>query len=355
MNKIHILLFLTVFALPACTNSNSNNGEDSAIDGPWLIPENEVRDGGPGKDGIPALTRPSFIETAAATLPDDALVIGVKVGDDIRAYPHNILNWHEIVNDVIDGRWLTVNFCPLTGSAMAWKAPSKFGDKTFGVSGLLYNSNLILYDRETDSNWSQMLIQSVNGDEIGTEAELSPVVETEWGTWKQMYPDTVLMSTNTGHVRNYGVSPYGDYVTNNNLLFPAANSIDRRLHIKARVLGIQQGNLNKAYPVAEFASDIQVLNENIGGESVVVIGSSGFNFAIAFDRQAGDGIILEFTPIQGVLPIVMQDGEGNQWDIFGVAVSGPRMGERLPPARSFIAYWFAWTAFYPDSTIHEFN
>ncbi|NIV16145.1 MAG: DUF3179 domain-containing protein, partial [Aliifodinibius sp.] len=205
-------------------------------------------------------------------LSNGDLVIGLKMGNDIKAFPHKILDWHEIINTGIGNKALAVTYCPLTGSAIAWSRVINGSITTFGVSGLLYNSNLIPYDRMTDSNWSQMQQQCVNGELVGKSAEFSPIVETAWGTWKLIYPQTTVVSNNTGVYSSsrYNNYPYqnptnGDYRTNQSwLLFPVEN-LDDRLPRKERVLGINIGNKSKAYQIDEFTSTVRTLNETING------------------------------------------------------------------------------------------
>ncbi len=215
-----------------------------------------------------------------------------------------------------------------------------------------FTSTLIPYDRETDSNWSQMLNMSVNGPRIGEEAKLIHVVETTWETWKTLYPDSFILSLDTGFSRNYDIYPYGSYKTNDNLLFPVSNE-DSRLSKKRRVLGLIVGDRTKVFPISEFRSEIQVINENFNGTDVVVFGNAALNLAVSFLRTLSDGTVLTFTAVDGELPVIIEDNEGNKWDIFGNAVSGLRAGERLIPAESFISYWFAWAAFYPNAVIYN--
>ena len=226
-------LILVLVFLPYCEED-----ESAEIAATWLIPENEVMDGGPGKDGIIAISNPVFIPLEQTSfLFDNDLVVGIQVGNVFRAFPHVILDHHEIVNYSIDEKSITLSYCPLTGSAMAWDTSDFSTDKTFGVSGLLYNSNLILYDRETDSNWSQMLYLCVNGERGGQKAEEIQVLETTWLTWRQLYPQSMVMSNDTGYNYNYTVYPYGNYKTSDALIFPVNNS-DERLHKKERVHGV---------------------------------------------------------------------------------------------------------------------
>ena len=193
----------------------------------------------------------------------------------------------------------------------------------------------------------------MNGIEIQKIPERLQVVETTWETWKSMYPGTGLISEITGFSRDYNAYPYENYRTDNSLLFPANNSDDNRLHRKARVLGINVGDSSRVYPVESFSNGVEVINESVGDMQVVAAGSSGHNFGVVFNRQLEDCTVLEFQAVQNQLPVVMQDNEGNEWDIFGVAVSGNRTGQQLQKTNSYIAYWFAWTAFFPGADIHQ--
>lgn len=345
--KIISLLTLSLYLNGCDTVDNAD------VSGEWLIPADEVFDGGPGRDGIPSVDNAQFTNVNDAPyLQDDDLVIGIKIDGTIRAYPHPILDWHEIVNDDINGQKTTITYCPLTGSAIAWKRQGVVSNSEFGVSGLLYNSNLIPYDRGSNSNWSQMKLQCVNGSLIGNEIETSRIIETTYKTWREMYPTSQLLSTNTGFGRQYGVYPYGGYKTNDDLIFPVSNE-DNRLLKKERVLGLIAGGQTMAFVINSFSSEVSVENVSFGGEEFVVIGSSGKNFAAAYKRKLDDGTTLEFTLTEGEPPLVMMDNEGTKWNIFGEAIDGPRAGESLMQAKSFISYWFAWAAFYPNALIAQ--
>ena len=198
--------------LIACSSGDMGTSDDEGEienegnnpDDIWLIPFNDLRDGGPGKDGIPSIDNPIFADASSVFLSDDELIVGIKQGDVVKAYPHYILDWHEIVNDDVNGINTTLNYCPLTGTAFAWKSTTGSTFTTFGVSGLLYNSNMILYDRETDSNWSQIQQRCVNGELIGSIPETVMVIETDWKTWKASFPNSQVLTTQTGFVKPYG-------------------------------------------------------------------------------------------------------------------------------------------------------
>lgn len=351
---VDIGLLTTLLLFNGCQKqpSQSSQGGDSSA---WLIPSSQIYDGGPGKDGIPALSNPEFISAAGASyLGDNDLVLGVKVGNETRAYPHPILDWHEIINDGIGGLQLAITYCPLTGSGIVWDRSDVGGNvTTFGVSGLLYNTNLIPYDRATNSNWSQMKLQCVFGNLAGERIKTRPVIETSWATWKKMAPNTVVVSASTGYNRSYGQYPYGDYRTNHNsVIFPVSNN-DARLPRKNRVLGLLVDGETRAYPLKSFAATGSIVQEDIAGVPIVVAGSSTNNFAVGFDRRLG-ATKLHFESLPGELPVIMKDDLDNRWNVFGEAVAGPNKGEFLTPIEGYVAYWFAWAAFWPATELASF-
>ncbi|MEX2594820.1 MAG: DUF3179 domain-containing protein [Anditalea sp.] len=352
LKRYFLLLALIPTLIIACNkddnNINSSNSED------WLIPKDEVRDGGPGKDGIPSIDNPKFTDAASASyLNDNDLVFGYATNGKARAYPHPILDWHEIINDDFEGKSIAVIYCPLTGTGMGWDRSINGQPTTFGVSGLLYNSNVIPYDRATDSYWSQMRLDCVHGELAGNNIEMYQLVETTWKTWKEMYPNTDVVSQNTGFNRNYSRYPYGDYKINNDkLLFPVENE-DNRLPGKERVLGVIIEGKAKVYSINSFGNDIGALEDNFQGKRIVLAGSKSENLIVSFERILDDGTELQFQAVQNSLPIILQDNEGNEWDIFGKAINGPRAGEKLKATNAFIGFWFSWPAFYPDVEIYN--
>ena len=344
-------IFIFAYGVYSCSNDDfvppTTSGGGNAND--WLIPIDEVRDGGPGKDGIPSIDSPIFEDVSSINyLAPDDLVIGIRDGQNVKAYPHPVLDWHEIVNDVVGDKQLALTYCPLTGTAIGWNRRINGFVTTFGVSGLLYNSNLIPYDRTTDSNWSQMRLDCVNGELAGKDIELYQVVETTWSTWKSMYPNSKVLTTNTGFNRQYGSYPYGNYRTSQSLLFPVSED-DNRLHPKERVLGVIADGKAKVYTFETFATSA-VIEDTFKGFDLIIAGSKQDNYIVAFQRTFSD---LNFSPYSNSenTNIIMKDNEGNVWDIFGEAISGPRTGEVLKNVPSFIGYWFSWAAFYPETEI----
>lgn len=192
-----------------------------------LIPREEIHAGGPSKDGIPALTDPKVTSGREVTRmrPGDR-IIGIDINGEARAYPLRILNWHEIVNDTVGGQAVAVTYCPLCDSALVFNREIGGQVREFGVSGLLYNSNVLMYDRQKEDSkeslWSQMLMKAVVGPaaEQGLELELLPAQLVPWGEWQREHPQTTVLSFDTGHGRNYDHSPYEDYFATDRIMFP---------------------------------------------------------------------------------------------------------------------------------------
>lgn len=351
--KLFIILF-TIITFSACeqvTDNQTDNNNFSSSD-EWLIPRNEVFDGGPGKDGIPALTNPLMISgNSAAFLKDEDLVIIININNEFRVYPHLILDWHEIINDEIGGNKFAITYCPLTGSGIAYNRIIKGDETTFGVSGLLYNTNLIAYDRRTNSNWSQMKMQSVNGTLIGENVDLYDIIETNWKTIKNAYSEFKVVSTSTGYSRSYGVYPYGDYKTNHNLLiFPVSNN-DTRLPRKERVLGVIINQEKKAFRFNSIDEGFILEKDNIGGININIVKSKKNNFIHAYSSILEDGKVVNLDLISEEFPLILKDNNNNKYDIFGQIIAGNDKGKRLKPITQYISYWFAWAAFYPETNL----
>ena len=352
--KSLFLLAISALLLTAC--GGGGGGGEGGGNRPepevWLISTQFIVDGGPGKDGIPALQNPAFESaTTISTVDPDDLVIALRSEGQVKVYPHDVMMYHEIINDGPDDAPFTMSYCPLTGSGVAWLGDLDHADPTFGVSGLLYNSNLLLYDRETGSHWSQMLQKSVRGPRIREIPTSVQLIETTFSTITAMYPDAIVMTRDTGWGRSYDDYPYGDYLTSQDLLFDVSqqnNSLPR----KQLAIGIYNGENAKVYQLSGFGAQTQTIHDQFASQSIVVVGNTALNFAAIYDRELSDGTILSFTPIQGDLPNVMTDTEGNVWDVFGVAVSGPRAGTQLASTKSYTAMWFAWAAFFNQTEIY---
>ncbi|WP_203256444.1 DUF3179 domain-containing protein [Hyunsoonleella ulvae] len=347
-----ILLSTITILLFACSSTTDNIQDERPLNEftEWAIPVNEIRDGGPGKDGIPSIDNPQFINASEASfLNDNDLVVGIFQDGVARAYPHIVLDWHEVVNDDINTSFFTLNYCPLTGTAFAWESRTNNSRTTFGVSGLLYNANLIMYDRNTDSNWSQLRLECVNGALINDKPKLYNTVETNWQTWRALYPNTQVLSTQTGFSRNYGVSPYGDYATNNSRFIFRPAIFNDVLPNKERVYTIIDDNISKVYRFSDFDAG-NVIKDSFNGNNYLIYGNNDIIYGFKLE-EAHANLNFEYEQ-HNASPSLFTDNEGNTWSIFGEALSGPRTGENLTPVKSVMSYWFAIAAFYPDPEIY---
>ncbi len=226
--------------------------------GGWNLPTAFVAQGA-GFDAIRSVDEPEFTRfnliqsdpNAPFYLEDDDLVIGVLINGEAKAYPHAILDWHEVVNDEVGGVPISITYCPLTGTAKAWKRLGSGPDFTYGVSGLLYNSNLLVFDRATESLWMQLEAKSVFGSRRGEQLELVPFVETTWKSWQSIEPGPLVMTENTGFSRDYSKYPYGQYKTSDVISYPLLYN-DNRLPKKERVFSIIINGNAKVYRLSDF-------------------------------------------------------------------------------------------------------
>jgi hypothetical protein len=238
------------------------------------VPLEKILGGGPGKDGIPALTNPVFVSVPEAVrfLKDDMEGIKVTVGETTRFYPYNILVWHEIVNDVIEGKHLAVTFCPLCGSAIVFDADVNGAPETFGVSGKLYESNLLMYDKTTESLWSQIKGEAVVGERTGTKLSIYPSQLLSFKDFKARYKNAEVLSVKTGHSRNYDFYPYGDYNESADLVFPVSVS-DNRFLAKEIMYIVNVGEKSAAFKFKDLSETPATVT--VGSEQITAIKKDG--------------------------------------------------------------------------------
>ncbi|XAS69712.1 DUF3179 domain-containing protein [Micrococcaceae bacterium Sec5.7] len=274
-----------------------------------------VVSGGPGKDGIPAIDRPRFVSAAGADfLTGDQPVFGLDYGGEIRAYPQLVLVWHEIVNDAVGDQLLSITYCPLTGTAVGYHSPP--GQKlTFGTTGNLVNSNLLMYDRQTDSQWLQILGTAITGPLKGNRLSTEPLVWTTWNAWRNAHPNTKVLSADTGFLRSYGTDPYGSYPRRSGYyasgepIFPV-QARDHRFAAKDVVVGVRAGDGRLAIH-KDHLRRVQAIETQSGGTRV----------RAHWDNQLDTAL-------------VEQQVEG-RWEA----------------ADYLDAMWFAWYAFYPHTEV----
>lgn len=311
-----------------------------------------------GRDCIPALTNPQTISASEASyLNDGDLVLGVFRNGVARAYPHPILWWHEITNDTLGGEMFTINFCPLTSTGLLFDATLDGREHTFGVSGLLYNNNLIMYDRLFgETLFPQMCYLGRDGNLNGKQLKLLPIIETTWATWKQLYPNTTVLSDATGFSRDYSRYPYGDYRTDHDFLLFRVTKEDPRLERKDIIFGLILNNIERAYPFNAMG-EMAVLNDDIGGTNVLVLFSDEAKLAVAYFRDV-TGQILTFeqhTSLTNGLFTIKDKETGTVWNLKGEAISGPLATNetKLEQIPAYNAMWFAWAAFWDNPEIAD--
>ena len=318
----------------------------------------EILNGGPGKDGIPALSDPTLVSVgdpgADYLLPNER-VIAIMSATGPVAVPLQIMWWHEIVNMEVDGAELAITHCPLTGSSLAFDR-GPIGGVEFGVSGLLYRNNLIMYDRSTsESLWPQMSRGARCGSQVGTDLTMVPVIEMTWEGWSTLHPDTRVISSETGHTRSYEAYPYGNYRAEDNpsLLFQMSAGVDTRRPPKERVLGLPTSEGGIAYPFGELdlLGPVAAVEHPPGSDPFGprVVFWDGAGRAAALYEAVLDGVDLSFE-VSG--DAIVDIATGSEWGVDGVSTSGPNAGRRLEPvADAYVAYWFAWAVFEPRTAI----
>jgi hypothetical protein len=307
---------------------------------PHEIRVEEIVWGGVRVDGIPPLDDPKLIAADAATYlnPDDR-VFGVAIGGEARAYPLRIVNWHEMVNDTVGGAPVSLAYCTLCGAGILYdgRVPGRSAPFRFASSGLLYRSNKLMYDRQTDSLWDQFTGRPVMGALTGSGIALKPlpIVLAPWSEWRRRHPETLVLALDTGFSRDYnpGVA-YRDYFASTKLWFPASVA-DGRLAAKDLVFGVRAPGGAKAWPLSRFAGGA-VVNDRVGLLDIVLVGNADQQSVRAYDAGGH-----RFTA-DGSDRLV--DGDGNRWQVDEMALIGSN-GENLPRLPGHIAYWFAWSGF----------
>ncbi len=317
------------------------------------------------RDGIPAIDNPKFEspEEASRWLGDAEPVISFELNDDARAYPLQILTWHEIVNDTVGGVPVAATFCPLCNSAIVFDRHLDGEVLDFGVSGNLRNSDLIMYDRQTHSWWQQFTGEGIVGDKAGKNLETLSAFIISFTDFRNAHPDGRVLSRDTGFSRNYGQNPYAGYDRADNPPFLFDGDTDGRLLPKDRVVAIAIDDVNAAFPFSRLEEE-KVVNYNVNGQDVTVFFKFGTASAldgrsIADSRDIGSTAVFDPNLKGRKLTFraegdkIVDDETESVWNILGQAVEGPLAGEELTPIIHGDHFWFAWAAFKPDTLIYQ--
>jgi hypothetical protein len=329
------------------------------------IEYDELLSGGPPRDGIPSIDDPQFItpDQAQEWLADNEPVIALEINGDARAYPLQILTWHEIVNDTVGDVPVAVTFCPLCNSAITFDR--RFDDQVFdfGTSGLLRNSDLVMYDRTTETLWQQFTGEGIVGDLAGEQLAFIPSSLISFADFRAAHPEGQILSRETGFSRRYGQNPYVGYDTIGNDPFLFSGPVDGRLAAMERVVTVSLPEVDLAYPLTILSGE-GVINDTRAGLDLVVFHQPGTSSAlgsqvIAEAEDVGATGVFERTLDDQTLTF-QRDGDkivdvetSTTWNILGQAIDGPLSGEQLTPVVAADHFWFSWAAFRPDTLIYE--
>jgi hypothetical protein len=326
---------------------------------------NELVPGGPPKDGIPSIDNPNFTDfnDADSWLNAKEPVIAFQHNNIARAYPLQILIWHEIVNDEFGDVPVLVTFCPLCYSAIVFDRRIEGETHEFGVSGFLRHSDMIMFDRKTESLWQQFTGEAIVGDYTGKQLDVLPSQIISYEQFKENYPDGVVLSKDTGYNRAYGRNPYSGYDDVNNTPFMMRGSEDDRLPPMEKVIGVRIGNRQIAYPYS-VSEEERVINDEVAGTPIAIFHVDGARSALddpelsesrvdgstgAFERTV-NGKVLDFRYRRGKI----QDRQtGSTWSISGRAVEGELKGTQLKTLTFGDYFAFAWLVFWPETKIYN--
>jgi len=306
--KLFITLYVTVL-FSQMSFAKTLNGFDVSNS---IVPITSIVHGGPPRDGIPAILRPRYVRASKADFlqPED-MVLGFEYQGETFAFPRYILNWHELVNGEVNGHPFLISYCPLCGTGMAFSSKLDGSKLIFGVSGLLYNSDVIFYDKQTESLWSQIERRAISGRYVGKFLQQLYLTTTTWAKWLEDHPTTQVLSEHQGVKRNYRHDPYSGYETSSRLFFKVLRKAPNDYHTKERVMGVQLGAQVKAYPYAELRRNQKSsFEDDIGGK----------RFRIFWDEEHETASI----------------------ETLG--------GEKIT---STVAFWFAWYAFHPQTEVYR--
>ncbi|MDQ7017208.1 MAG: DUF3179 domain-containing protein [Gammaproteobacteria bacterium] len=367
--RIALIAALVAWLLP---NFSEPKTKQAAYDPNWpktnfnqrSVPLEEIRSGGPPRDAIPALNDPHFISVSEAAHWLDAKepVILVRHGHQARAYPLQILLWHEIVNDRLDDLPLAITFCPLCNSALVFERQHKGQVLDFGTTGKLRHSDLIMYDRQTESWWQQFTGQAIVGHYNGQHLKHYPSSLIAFHKFAQLYPKGSVLSRETGYQRAYGHNPYPGYDNINSTPFLLNQASDPRLPALAYTLGIEWQEKYKLYP-ASILKNQPLLEDQFQQQPVVIFSQQNLSSVLdqkeiknsrsrinahAFSTQL-NGTVLKFQQIKGKI----LDQSGSQWNLLGHAISGVHKGKQLQQLAGGVHFAFAWLAFRPKAEIYH--
>ncbi len=346
----------------ALTNSSEwpvTDFTDSSVD------HSEIMSGGPPKDGIPAIDDPEFVDIAAAGewLQNKEPVIVLEIGGIAKAYPLSILMWHEIVNDEIGDTGVSVTFCPLCNASIVFDRDLNGVRYDFGTTGRLRLSDMVMYDRQTESWWQQFTGEGIIGKMNGEKLKQIPSNIVAFESFKKQYPEGRVLSRKTGYQRTYGRNPYAGYDDINSSPFLYRGKTDKRLRPMERVLSLRANDKTILFDLTSLR-DKPVVNSEFEGTSFVVLAFENMNSALDKAEISASRLIPSAAVYSAVLgekklTFKLNDGvvtdveTGSEWNIFGIAEKGELAGNQLQQLDQGVHFAFAWLAFDPEAQIFK--
>ncbi len=301
-----------------------------------------------------SLDNPTFTSADDAFLRDSDFVMGISLNGASRAYPLTMLAWHHIVNNEINGKPMGMTYCPICNTAIAFESEVEGNVLQFDVV-TNYRANLVMVDRQTGSWWQQLSGKAIQGQLSGTALKLIPVDLMTWGAWKKLYPDTRVLSRDTGFNHNYDVLPsggsYTDWQKSDRIFHPLVRITDTRFRARETVLGVQVGDVFKAYPFSNLG-ELAVINDEINGVPVLILFDSKSQIASAFSRKVSENILTLEGITEGGEVMIRDKNTGSVWDFEGRAIADETEGTKLERLKYHNAFWFAWADFHPDTLVY---
>ncbi len=301
-----------------------------------------------------SLDNPTFTSADNAFLRDSDFVMGISLNGASRAYPLTMLAWHHIVNNQVNGKPMGMTYCPICNTAIAFESEVEGNVLQFDVV-TNYRANLVMVDRQTGSWWQQLTGKAIQGQLSGTALKLIPVDLMTWGAWKELYPDTRVLSRDTGFNHNYDLFPSGGSYTDwqkSDRIFPRLMKItDTRFRARETVLGVQVGDVYKAYPFSNLG-ELAVINDEINGVPVLILFDSKSQIASAFSRKVSEDILTLEGITEGGEVMIRDKNSGSVWDFEGRPIADETEGTKLERLRYHNAFWFAWADFHPDTLVY---
>ncbi len=326
-----------------CTEVIEYEGES------YLLPPGELYDTGLASEDFPAIDEPVFESIYAVDdiLADNVYGIDVEVNGAHRFYSFQILNWHHVVNDTFGGVELAITHCPLCKSGTVYET-----ELTFDTDGRVYNNNFLLSDRETGSTWLQLSGIAIAGEQIGNELNIYPSKTMSWEDWKNAYPNGEVLSTDTGHVRDYASHPYGEYDTAGIIYFPLTAELDTRISYKWSVYGISDSENQIAFS-GTILQGFGAANETFGDQSIVGLYDYDANVIRVFNRTAGDQVLTLAYDFDA--ETYTDEETGSVWNANGLATSGELSGVQLDEIFGKEVFWMCWSSQYPDTFLSKID